>query len=129
MNESAVDAALREAREELGVAIGDIEVLSVCQTIPAITGTLVTPILAYLNRDVGDFEHFSPNTDEVKRVFTRSVSELTSPNYVNFKTYTRNGKTIDMPLFGKENDEQIWGLTAMILHPILYNIVLPVEPK
>lgn len=33
--EDAVEAALRETREEIGTSLGDIEVLGLCQTLPA----------------------------------------------------------------------------------------------
>ena len=42
-NESPVEAAIRETKEEIGSGIGHIDILGICQTIPAITGTLVTP--------------------------------------------------------------------------------------
>lgn len=37
-DETAVDAAIRETIEELGPQINGIEIVGICQTIPAITG-------------------------------------------------------------------------------------------
>src|SRR4051812_48387593 len=48
VDETPIDAAVRETYEELGRAIGNLQVLGTCQTLPAITGTLVTPILAFM---------------------------------------------------------------------------------
>jgi len=92
--ETAVEAALREAREELGADIGNIRVLGVCQTIPAITGTLVTPVLGFIERDVADFDHFTPSVDEVSRVFSRSVEQLIADDFKTYRDYKRNGMTL-----------------------------------
>jgi nudix motif 8 len=129
LNEGENDeqCALRETLEELGANIGNITTLGVFQTIPAITGTIVTPVLAFLENDIKDFEDFSPNKDEVAKVFTRSITELTSADYRSFKIYNRGGE-ITMPLFGPPNEEQIWGLTAFILNSILHDVIIPNKP-
>lgn len=54
--ETAVEAALRETREEIGAALGPIRVLGRCQEVPAVTGTIVTPVLAFVEQDVGDLQ-------------------------------------------------------------------------
>lgn len=127
--ESAISAAIRESYEELGENIGDIKVLGVCQTIPAITGTLVTPVIGFFTKDVGEFEHFSPNEDEVGAVFTRSIDQLTSTNYQSFQTFQRNGKEIQLPVFGEDDEYRIWGLTATILDAVLRNVIVPLKPN
>lgn len=45
--ETATEAAVRETYEEIGCAPESVRVLGVCQTVPAITGTLVTPVIGY----------------------------------------------------------------------------------
>lgn len=127
-NESAVEAAIRETYEELGNDIGSIEILGVCQTIPSITGTLVTPILGFLNEDVREFESFSPNVDEVDRVFTRSLIELNDPSFRTIEKLSRNGITIDSPSFGS-GEERIWGFTAFVLDAVLSQVVVPTIPR
>jgi 8-oxo-dGTP pyrophosphatase MutT (NUDIX family) len=82
--ESPTEAALRETYEEIGSQIGPIRILGLCQTVPAITGTLVTPVVGYLERDVGDMQHFSLNTGEVKSAFTRPIGKLLDPAYRNY---------------------------------------------
>lgn len=123
--ETPIDAAIRECYEELGDNIGNITVLGICQTIPAITGTLVTPVLAYIDKDIGDFEHFEPSPGEVKKVFTHSVEELLTPNFRTIQTYERNGVNFKMPVFNEEADTRIWGLTAMILDGVLKACIQP----
>ena len=125
-NETAIDAAIRETYEELGGNIGKISVLGTCQTVPAITGTLVTPIIGYFHDDVRDFENFSPNEEEVSLTFTRSVDELIEENYKTYEILSRQGQEVKMPIFGPKGDPcRIWGLTAMILDGVLDRVILP----
>ena len=124
--ETEVAAALREAAEELGNGLGSIDIIGECQTVPAVTGTLVTPIVGFISRDVGDLNHIQFNTSEVDRVFTRSIDLLSSPTYQSFEKLDRLGKTYTMPFYGKdEGRERIWGLTAMVLHGVMKNLILP----
>lgn len=137
-NESDSNCALRETYEEIGSNIGPIKLLAVCQTIPAITGTSVTPILGFLSNDVKNFEHFDINKIEVERVFTRSIKQLLSPSFRTEETYIRNEKSVIMPVFSRNNnykeegyellkdDEKIWGLTAFVLDSILKKVIIPV---
>ena len=124
--ETAVEASIRETYEELGSTIGNIQVIGSCQTIPAITGTLVTPIVGFIEQDVGDFSHLFPNALEVDRVFSRTLEELLNPNNRKIEILPRPGGRMEMPVFGNEgHDERIWGLTAFILDGFLRNAVIP----
>lgn len=129
--ETAVDASIRETYEELGCTIGNIEIIGECQTVPAITGTLVSPIFGFIEQDVEDFAHLSPSPTEVDRVFSRSLEELMRPGARRVEMLSRGGAggTIEMPVFGEEgSDERIWGLTALILDGVLQNLVIPNLP-
>lgn len=121
--ETAVEAALRETREELGEGIGSIRVLGVAENIVAVTGTLVTPVIAFIETDLQDFAHLSPSADEVDKVFTRSITELSSPAFKVLESYGFLG--YQMPVFGPETAERIWGLTACVLDAVLQQAVLP----
>ena len=122
--ESDVEAAIRETREELGAKIGDIEILGQCQLVPAITGTIVTPVLGFLSEEFTDYSLFEPNASEVDRVFIRSLDQLMDPSYNTSEEYQRLGKTTTLPVFGpNEGDERIWGLTAFILKGVLHHVL------
>jgi 8-oxo-dGTP pyrophosphatase MutT (NUDIX family) len=124
--ENAENAAWRETFEELGDSVGGLETIGECQTVPAITGTLVTPIVGFISSDVGDLTHLKYNTDEVQSVFTRPLDLLNSPSNLTFERLERLGKTFTMPVFGKDDGkERIWGLTALVLHGVLQNLVMP----
>ena len=136
--ESVEDTALRETFEEVGDELGPVKVLGICQTVPAVTGTLVTPVIGFVERDVGDLTHLRPNRHEVASVFTRTVARLTDPSYRRYEDIRRPSMTgiegavvnYKLPTFGDpENDgqkgERIWGLTAWILDSILTKVIKP----
>lgn len=128
INESYEDAAIRETYEELGDNIGEIKILGSLQTVFSQTGTLVTPILGFLENDIDNLQHFNPNVDEVDRIFTRTLETLDDKNYVTSEILQRNGsdQKIKMPVYGSnDGDERIWGLTAMVLQGALKHTIMP----
>lgn len=127
VGESVVEAALRECYEELGPNIGKVTILGECQTIPAITGTLVTPILGYLEDDVQDLWRFSPSDAEVQEVFTRSIEQLLSPGFREEEWLGRDGQKFKFAVFDRNSPLKIWGLTAAILDAVLKNVIVPTE--
>ena len=140
-DETPIEAAVREMYEELGDNIGPIHTLGICQQVPAKTMTPVTPIIGFIENDVGDFEHFAPSMSEVDRVFTRSLDQLLDPSYFRFEMLSRDEKSpkVRMPIYGwpdengdkssVEYEERIWGLTAWILEAVLRQVVAPARPS
>ena len=132
-HESPIDAALRETNEELGLEIESLEGLAWCQTIPAITGTAVTPVIGHVGIDF-DHDHDSQlkvNKEEVDRVFFRTINELMLDRTT--ETLSRDGITMDFPVFGANHinkEERIWGLTAFILAAVIDKVLMPsfIEP-
>lgn len=125
--ETVIDAAIRECQEELGPGIGPIQILGVCQTIPAITGTLVTPVIGFVQQDLEDLQALTPNPDEVSQVFTRSIQDLTSPEFISYEMLSRQGKPFEFPVYGAKEPPRIWGLTAIITHGVLNNVLVPTQ--
>lgn len=124
--ETAIEAAVRETLEELGSSIGMLQCLGVGQQIPAITGTLVTPVVGFMELDVRDFEHFSPSRDEVDKVFTVPLATLFDPSFKKFETLSRHGVTLQFPYFGTKGDpECIWGLSGKVLDSVLTELIEP----
>lgn len=113
--ESAEDAAVREAIEELGSGLGAVSIVSRMQNIPALTGTLVTPVLGLMEAPMS-LAALSPCKDEVERVFSRSVGELLATRQVERKEH--RGFVYHMPYFGS-GEERIWGLTGWITDGVL----------
>ncbi|CAN0115345.1 unnamed protein product [Ectocarpus sp. 6 AP-2014] len=120
--EDAVEAALRETREEIGDSLGRIDVLGTCQTLPAVTGTPVTPVVAFVRRDVGPLlPKLVLSPDEVESVFTLSLSELLDPSLRTMDDLCGRGK---LPAF-TAGPQRVWGLTAAIADGVLRNGIVP----
>ena len=95
-------AALRETEEELG-DLGKIHVVGSLQCIPALTGTLVTPVLGVVEDPVV-LAALQPDRGEVARVFSRSLKDLVrmraleSKEFEGFKYDANNPSCVLWPL-------------------------------
>lgn len=99
--------------------------------VPSLTGIMVTPIVGAFNRDLPSSEEefarlFPGNEGEVDRVFTvpvRKLLENESAEPLPRLGGTRGKETMG-PVFPTENGK-VWGLTAIVLRPILHKILKP----
>ncbi len=113
--ETPVEAALREAHEEIGldpslpVLVGELEHLSTI-----VSRSYIVPVVATLDERLA----LSPRTIEADRVMWTPVADLTSAG-----TYHRERwglAPLDRPLhFFHLDDETVWGATARILVDLL----------
>lgn len=94
--EDAVDAALRELREELGVVVPHQDVLGVLDDYPTRSGYVITPVVAW-----SDINHVpAPNPAEVAAVHRISLRELdVEPRFVRIPESDR--PVIQLPLAGR----------------------------
>ena len=132
-DQSLVDTALREAREELcppqeSLLLQDdnITILGQASRIPSLNGTPVTPVLACLTHEdlvhpVGSY--FPGDPSEVDLVFSVSVEDLIQHETSERLPENRFGMTM-APVFPSEHGK-IWGLTALILRPLLHKWLKP----
>ena len=135
--ESSAAAALREAREELGPSLGPIHLVARGTAVPAITGTIVYPIVGLLARDVGPapHPHFQLCGTEVDRAFALTLDELLDPNLRQghlarqaASDPARVGKSGRWPVFlGEPQGAEVWGLTAFILGGLLREFLTPLR--
>ncbi|KAG5179741.1 NUDIX hydrolase domain-like protein [Tribonema minus] len=119
--EGPVDAALRETVEEVGEGIGAVHIVGHCQTVPAVTGTRVTPVVGWVERDVDGCRRLELCPDEVAHAFTVPLAHLLDPANRGME---RLGARGDMPVF-MADPHRIWGLTAFITDGVLRNAVVP----
>ncbi len=110
----ATAAALREAREEIGLAPGHVEVLG---TLPEyITGTAfhITPVVALVNPGFD----LRPNPDEVDDVFEVPLGFLMDPRHHRRHALAFEGvvrEWYSMPWHDGRQERFIWGATAGML--------------
>lgn len=113
-DKDAIDAALRETEEEIGISPSTSEIWTTMDPLPNRTGRIaVTPVIAFLGNL--NIENCQINKDEVDSVFTQTLESFCDPN--NWR-YTRYKKGYTLPVF-LGGEYRIWGLTAGILHIIL----------
>ncbi len=118
----AVDTALRELEEEMGIARAGVKVLGAFHEAMAITGVGVTPVLGFL----GDLRlgELSMSTAEIDVAFTLSLQQLVDPLHRTRQTLG----TRSAPLFSA-GPFPVWGLTAWILDEVLrHGLGLPLSP-
>lgn len=111
--EDAVDTALRECEEEIGIRPDRINVLGKLSDFFVIPSNfLVTPIIAaFSGRPT-----FKPDPYEVSRILEASVHELVADVSIKEKEILAAGKyRMKAPHFEIAN-EVVWGATAMMLN-------------
>ncbi|MDO5629649.1 MAG: CoA pyrophosphatase [Mobilicoccus sp.] len=108
-DDGPIDAALREAHEEVGLTRRGVEVLT---TFPAlhvpVSNSEVTPVLAWW-REPADIGVHSPT--EVERVLTVGVSRLVDPAHRFTVTHPVGYRGVGFEV----DDLFIWGFTAAVL--------------
>jgi 8-oxo-dGTP pyrophosphatase MutT (NUDIX family) len=107
---SLTAAALREAREEIGLFPDQVDVLGVLPPHQTVTGYLVTPVLALVH---GPFDAI-PEANEVSEVFEVPFSYLTDPSHYRTEgRYWQGRKRLYYTV--PYGPYYIWGATARIL--------------
>lgn len=105
-----IDAALREAEEEVGVDRAGIEVVGQLPQLPlSVTGFSVTPVLAWW-REPSAVGVIDPG--EVERVITMPIDALLDPAH-RF-TAVHPARSFNAPAF-EVDDAYVWGFTAIVL--------------
>lgn len=105
--------ALREAREEIGLDAGAVQVLGTLDPHETITRFLVTPVVGLVDRD------FRPVTDpgEVEEVFDVPFAFLMEPG--NYQVQSRRWQGVERRYFTiPYGPHYIWGATARMLRSL-----------
>lgn len=113
--ESAQDAALREAAEEVGVDPRQVTILGALTPLYVMVSRfLVTPFVGI----AGTRPAFQLDPREVAELIEVPVATLLDPAVLRWGHRTREGYLIDFPYFDVGN-QQVWGATAMMLSEFL----------
>ena len=108
-------AALREAHEEIGLRLEDVQTLGALTPIDIhVSGFRLHPIVAITPSPPA----LRPSDAEVARILEVPLDRLMDPRCVRWKALTREGRSVTAPAFLVE-DVEIWGATAMVLAELL----------
>lgn len=112
--ETPLAAALREAREELGLEAGTTAAIEVLGPLSSLrvppSGFEIHPFVAVL----GSEPALRPEADEVAACFFPRLTDLLDPASSRKETVDFQGRAWELPFFGLEGT-RVWGATAMIL--------------
>ncbi|MGR3290821.1 MAG: CoA pyrophosphatase [Paracoccaceae bacterium] len=107
----AVQAALREAREEIGLPSNNVEILGTLPPHETVTGFSVTPVVARISQPFTP----TPQPGEVQEVFFVPLAHVTNLNRFQIQSRRWQGsrRYYHTVPYGPY---YIWGATARILH-------------
>ena len=106
----AVDAALREAEEEIGLPRSRVEVIGTADRYLTITGFEVTPVIGIVPPDVA----LTPHPSEVAVVFEAPLDYLLDPAHQMVRTVEWRGRERCYYEIDYEG-RRIWGATAAMI--------------
>jgi len=114
-DENLVRTALREAQEEIGIRVSDVQVLG------TLTELYIPPSNFFVLPVVGAMSHkpdFYPDPREVDRVVEVRLDELTDSTIIGQSRLEVRGVTIDAPHYHLHGFN-VWGATAMMISELL----------
>ncbi len=95
--ETAVGAALRELREEVGLALDEGAVLGLLDDYPTRSGYVITPVVVWAGGDVA----LQPNPDEVASVHRVTLDDLDAPEVPRLVSIPESDRpVIQLPILG-----------------------------
>ena len=95
--ETAVDAAMREAREEIGLELSRNSILGCLDDYPTRSGYLITPVVAWAPQNAP----MSPNPAEVAAIYRVHLADLSRPGSPQFVSIPESDQPmIRYPMLG-----------------------------
>lgn len=112
-----IHTALREANEEVGVEMKDVEVLGQLSDVYIpVSNFLVTPVIGVINYT----PRFIPELREVAEIIELRIGHLIEVETLRLnKIKLSNGLQMEVPTF-EFNQKIIWGATALMLNELRY---------
>ena len=110
-----IATALREAYEETGVLVSDINIIAkLTPLFIPVSNMLVTPVVGWCKEK----PEFSHQEDEVVFLFDAELRRFLESSIIKVKTMTVHGLPVDVKYYDYEGNV-IWGATAMMLNELL----------
>ena len=113
------ETALREAREEIGIAPATVQYLGALDDLATTSGYALTPFVGRLTRE----PRYVPQPREVAEVFEVALAQLLDPASQTIVHYQRGGVILSSPAF-VVGQRVIWGVTGRVLAGFL-SVVSP----
>lgn len=113
-DKDAVDTALRETFEEVGIFPQDVQVLGVLDDFYSIYGYVITPYVGVILSD----GQYIINTSEIDRIIEVPLDHLLNPDIFRAEDWSLKGRSTPVYFYTYLHDE-IWGVTAAILKQFL----------
>ena len=115
-DESPVQAALREAQEEIGLQPARIEVLGIMQPVfTVVSNFLITPVVAFLPQGPGELRL---QASEVAELLLLPLRGLADPDIAHIEVWTRDEQERTV-YFYDYGSYRVWGATARMLNALL----------
>jgi 8-oxo-dGTP pyrophosphatase MutT (NUDIX family) len=110
--ESALEAARREAREEIGLELAPEDFIGRLDDYPTRSGYLITPLVAWCEKTA----HLAPNPTEVARIYRVPLADLGRPGTPEFASIPESEQpVIRYPLLGTK----IHAPTAAVMYQFM----------
>lgn len=109
-DDGPVDAALREAEEEIALPRSSVEIVGEADRYRTITGYEVTPVLAVVPPDLS----LTPNDREVAAIFEAPLDYLLRPEHQVIRTLMWRGRERSYYEIDWQG-RRIWGATAAMI--------------
>ena len=88
--ETQAQSALRELHEELGVELGEADVLGLLDDYPTRSGYLITPVVVWVSTNAA----ISPNPDEVESVHHIALDDIEENDAFSFTTIPESTRRV-----------------------------------
>jgi 8-oxo-dGTP pyrophosphatase MutT (NUDIX family) len=112
--ETVEEAALREAHEEIGLALDGVQTIGALTPLEIpVSGFRLHPIVAAARLR----PHLTPSNEEVARILEIDIDRLLDPRSLTSRSLVQDGREL-RPSFLVDGIE-IWGATAMVLSELL----------
>ncbi len=109
-----IHTALREANEEVGVIMDDVEVLGrLTDVYIPVSNFLVSPVIGTINYA----PNFVPQLEEVADILEMNITHLLENELSPQKIRLSNGVKLEVPTF-QFQQKTIWGATALMLNEL-----------
>jgi 8-oxo-dGTP pyrophosphatase MutT (NUDIX family) len=113
--ETVEEAALREAHEEIGLALDGVQTIGPLTPLEIpVSGFRLHPIVAAVRLR----PRLRPSAGEVARILEIDIERLLDPRCMTSRSLVRDGREMTFPAFLVDGTE-IWGATAMVLAEFL----------